>query len=243
MYIKYSIKLLYRLVHALYTATTIFFTLFILTVTGGSTISFLFTFITALSGSAYVTRSFGMQPSCPFHLLSNNMRKVHEYKYIYMYNIITNITNTSLQYHNEIAEVQTLATIRIQLYHQCFEQVSHRSSIFEGRHNDHQSSKVNTSIFESRHIDLRKSTSILEGRHINPRSSKVDTSIFEDRRWKHRTWKHRTGNPTSQSDVQCCRVLSQYHLYIHSNSDTRDVHVQSMYVCLPYTHIHLMTIM
>ena len=43
--------------------------------------------------------------------------------------------------------------------------------------------------------------------------------------------------------VRCCRGLSQYHLDIHSNSDTRDVHVQSMYVCLPYTHIHHMTIM
>ena len=26
-------------------------------------------------------------------------------------------------------------------------------------------------------------------------------------------------------DIQCCRVLSQYHLNIHSTSDTRDVHV------------------
>ena len=41
--------------------------------------------------------------------------------------------------------------------------------------------------------------------------------------------------------MQCCRVLSQYHLNIHSNSDTRDVHVQSMYMGLPYTHIHHMT--
>ena len=39
-------------------------------------------------------------------------------------------------------------------------------------------------------------------------------------------------------DVQCCRVLSQYHLNIHSNSDTRDVHVQSMYMGLP-THTYI----
>ena len=45
----------------------------------------------------------------------------------------------------------------------------------------------------------------------------------------------------SGRDVQCCRVLSQYHLNIHSNSDTRDVHVQSMYMGLAYTHIHHMT--
>ena len=47
---------------------------------------------------------------------------------------------------------------------------SHRSSIFEGRHIDHRSSKVDTSI-----IDLRRST------HRTHRSSKVDTSIFESR--------------------------------------------------------------
>ena len=98
--------------------------------------------------------------------------------------------------NNESTEVQTLVAIRIQLYHQCFEQVwqhnftsiiglrgrhnaidlrrsAHRSSIFEGRHIYHRSSKVDTSI-----VDLRKSTH---------RSSKVDTSIFEDRRRKHRT--------------------------------------------------------
>ena len=57
--------------------------------------------------------------------------------------------------------MQTLGTIRIQLYHQCFEQVY--SNIIS-------------------HL-----SSILESRHIDRRSSKVDTSIFEDRRRKHRT--------------------------------------------------------
>ena len=56
---------------------------------------------------------------------------------------------------------------------------THQSPIFEGRHVDHRSSKVNTSISEGRHIDLRRATH---------RSSKVDTSIFEDRRRKHHTY-------------------------------------------------------
>ena len=103
-------------------------------------------------------------------------------------------------------EVQTLRAIRIQLYHQCFEQVwqhnftsiiglrrsTQRPSIFEAWHIDHPPSKVDTSIVDLRklHIDLRRSTyrsPIFEGRHIDPRSSKVETSIFEDRRRKHRT--------------------------------------------------------
>ena len=62
--------------------------------------------------------------------------------------------------------------------------ISHRPSMFEGRHIDYRSSKVDTSI-----TDLRRSThrsSVFEGQHIHPRrsthrSSKVDTSIFEGR--------------------------------------------------------------
>ena len=59
------------------------------------------------------------------------------------------------------------------------------TSIFEGQHIDHRSSKVDTSTSEGRHIDLRKSThrsskvhtfSIFEHRHIDHRSSRVDTS-------------------------------------------------------------------
>ena len=80
--------------------------------------------------------------------------------------------------------------------------MSHRPSMFEGRHIDYRSSKVGTSItdlrksthrssvFEGQHIHLRRSThrsskvetSISEGRHIvTHRSSKGDTSIFEGR--------------------------------------------------------------
>ena len=62
--------------------------------------------------------------------------------------------------------------------------ISHRPSMFEGRHIDYRSSKVDTSI-----TDLRSSThrsSVFEGQHIHlrrstHRSSKVDTSISEGR--------------------------------------------------------------
>ena len=79
----------------------------------------------------------------------------------------------------------------ISVLRKCSSIISHRSSIFEGRHVDlrksatdhqsskvdtsiidlrrstHRSSKVDTSIFEGQHIDLRKSTSIFKGRHID----------------------------------------------------------------------------
>ena len=108
---------------------------------------------------------------------------------------------------NESTEVQTLGVIRIQLIYSInvlskySSLISHRPSIFEGRHIDHRSS-----IFEGQHINLRRSThrspkvdtSIFEGRHIVTsivdlrkaihRSSKVATSIFEDRRQKHHTY-------------------------------------------------------
>ena len=60
--------------------------------------------------------------------------------------------------------------------------ISHRPSIFEGRHIDHRSSKVNTSISEGRHIDLRRSTHRdIDLRKAIHRSSKVATSIFKSR--------------------------------------------------------------
>ena len=119
---------------------------------------------------------------------------------------------------NESTEVQTLGVIRysynINILSKYSSLISHRPSMFEGRHIDYRSSKVDTSItdlskvdtsiiglrrsthpspkvdtsiFESQHIDLRRSThrdtSIFEGRHIDlrratHRSSKVDTSIM-----------------------------------------------------------------
>ena len=78
-----------------------------------------------------------------------------------------------IQNKNESTEVQTLGVIRIQLIYSInvlskySSLISHRPSIFEGRHIDHRSS-----IFEGQHIDLRRSTH---------RSPKVDTSIFEGR--------------------------------------------------------------
>ena len=55
----------------------------------------------------------------------------------------------------------------INVLSKCSNIISHRSSVFEGRHNDHQSSKVAT--------------------HNDPRSSKVDTSIIDPRRSTHRS--------------------------------------------------------
>ena len=81
--------------------------------------------------------------------------------------------------------MQTLGAIRIQLYHQCFEQVWQHNftSIIglRGRHNaiDLRRSAHRPSIFESRHIDLRRLThrsSIFDGRHIDLRRLKAETS-------------------------------------------------------------------
>ena len=63
----------------------------------------------------------------------------------------------------------------------CGNIISHRSSVFEGRHKaiDLRSSAHRSSIFESRHIGLRRSThrsSIFEGRHIDLRRLKAETS-------------------------------------------------------------------
>ena len=90
--------------------------------------------------------------------------------------ILTPSCSTADYQLNESTEVQTLGAIRIQLYHQCFEQVWQHNftSIIGLRRSAHRSS-----IFESRHIDLRRSThrsSIFEGRHIDLRRLKAETS-------------------------------------------------------------------
>ena len=82
-----------------------------------------------------------------------------------------------------------------------------RLSIFEGRHINYRSSKVDTSIIglrrsthpspkvdtsivESRHIDLRRSTHRdIDLRRATHPSSKGDTSIFESRHIDHRSSK------------------------------------------------------
>ena len=125
----------------------------------------------------------------------------------YKSNRCVNIILVSNHKYNESTEVQTLGVIRIQLIYSInvlskySSLISHRPSIFEGRHIDHRSS-----IFEGQHIDLRRSThrsskvdtswhrsSIFERQYIDLRksphwSSKVATSIFEDRRQKHHTY-------------------------------------------------------
>ena len=99
--------------------------------------------------------------------------------------------------------------------------ISHRPSMFEGRHIDYRSSKVDTSItdlrrsthpspkvdtsiFESRHIDLRRSThrdidlrrATHDIRRATYRSLKVDTSIIDLRKSTHRSSKIEGGNIT-----------------------------------------------
>ena len=72
----------------------------------------------------------------------------------------------------------------INVLSKCSNIISHRSSIFEGRHIDHRSSKIDTSIFEGQHIDHRSSmvnTSTINLRRSTHRSAKVVTSIFEGR--------------------------------------------------------------
>ena len=141
---------------------------------------------------------------------------MHTYIHTYTYDNYYNPRCARAPRVNESTEVQTLGVIRIQLIYSInvlskySSLISHRPSIFEGRHIVHRSS-----IFEGQHIDLRRSThrfskvdtSIFEGRHIvtsivTRRSSKGDTSIFEnrcgsskvatsifkDRRQKHHTY-------------------------------------------------------
>ena len=110
---------------------------------------------------------------------------------------------TLVLFINESTEVQTLGVIRIQLIYSInvlskySSLISHRPSIFEGRHIDHRSSKMDISI-----TDLRRSTrrsSIFEGQHIDlrrstHRSSKVATSIFELRHIDFRRSKAETSH-------------------------------------------------
>ena len=76
--------------------------------------------------------------------------------------------------------------------------INHRSSkvdtsIIGFRRSTHPSPKVDTSIFESRHIDLRRSTHRdIDLRRATHRSSKGDTSIFESRHIDLRKSTHRS---------------------------------------------------
>ena len=71
------------------------------------------------------------------------------------------------------------------------------TSIIGLRRSTHPSPKVDTSIFESRHIDLRRSTHRdIDLRRATHRSSKVDTSIIDLRKSTHRSSKIEGGNIT-----------------------------------------------
>ena len=66
--------------------------------------------------------------------------------------------------------------------------IPHRSSVFEGRHNDDRSSKVGTSIIHLRRsthlssiLEGRRNTSFVDLRKSTHRSSNVDTSIIKGR--------------------------------------------------------------
>ena len=114
---------------------------------------------------------------------------------------------------NESTEVQTLGVICIQFIYSInvlskySSLILHRPSIFEGRHIDLRRSTYQSPIFEGRHVDYRSSkvnTSISEGRHIVTsivdlrkaihRSSKVATSIFESRHIDFRRSKAETSH-------------------------------------------------
>ena len=112
--------------------------------------------------------------------------------------------------YNESTEVQTLGVIRIQLIYSInvlskySSLILHRPSIFEGRHIDLRRSTHQSPIFKGRHVDHRSSKvnkSISEGRHIDlrrsthrdidHRSSNGNTSIFESRHIDLRKSSHR----------------------------------------------------
>ena len=115
---------------------------------------------------------------------------------------------------NESTEVQTLGVIRIQLIYSInvlskySSLISHRPSIFEGRHIDHRSSKVDTSITDLRrstHRSSKVNTSISEGRHV--------TSIFESRHIYLRKSTHRRSKAETshlQFVVGYCPQLRSY---------------------------------
>ena len=103
--------------------------------------------------------------------------------------------------------VQFAYNYSINVLSKCSNIISHRSSVFESRHIDLRRLTHRSSIFKGRHIDHRSSnvdTSISKGRHIDLRTSthrspKVDTSIFESRhidlrRPTHRSLKIEGGN-------------------------------------------------
>ena len=121
--------------------------------------------------------------------------------------------------------------------------ISHRPSIFEGRHIDHRSSKVDTSItdfrrstrrssiFEGQHIDLRR----LTHRDIDRRSSKGDASIFESRHIDLRKSTHRFSKIEGRNITPTIRhrILSTTALQVLRVGEVTHAHI---YV---YIYIHV----
>ena len=115
--------------------------------------------------------------------------------------------------------------------------IDFRRSIFEGRHIDlrrstHRSSKVDTVIFESRHIDRRSSkvdTSIINLRKSTYRSSKVDTSIFESRHIDHRRSTHQS------SKIEGVNIAPTIRHRILSTTALRSIY---LIVSYEVTHAH-----
>ena len=141
----------------------------------------------------------------------------------------------SLQDYNESTEVQTLGVTRIQLIYSInvlskySSLISHRPSIFEGRHIDHRSSKVNTSISEGQHIDLRRSTHRdIDRRKAIHQSSKVATSIFESRHIDFRR---------SKAETSHLQFATEYCPQLPSKSYRVD-EVTHTHTCIDYIYMY-----
>ena len=128
--------------------------------------------------------------------------------------------------------------------------ISHRPSIFEGRHINHRSSKVDTSITdfrrstrrssisEGRHIDLRRSTH----RDIDHRSSKGDTSIFESRHIDLRKSTHRFSKIEGRNITPTIRhrILSTTALQVLRVDEVTHAHIYVyiyIYTCIKINNI------
>ena len=99
------------------------------------------------------------------------------------------------------------------------------TSTIDLRRSTHRSPKVDTAIFESRHIDRRSSkvdTSIIDLRKSTHRSSKVDTSIFETRHIDHRRSTHRS------SKIEGVNIVPTIRHRIFSTTAFRSIYFNSI---------------
>ena len=143
------------------------------------------------------------------------------------------VKNSSSTMDNESTEVQTLGVIRIQLIYSInvlskySSLISHRPSIFEGRHIDHRSS-----IFEGQHIDLRRSTH----RDIDRLSSKGDTSIFESHNIDLRKSPHRISKIEGRNITPTIRhrILSTTALQVLRVDEVTHAHIYAYIIIYMY---------